>query len=252
MGMLRALAVGPLLALLVATATVDTRAQTYQGTLRGAVRDATGVVPGVDVTLVNEQTNAARTTTSNTAGEYALANVLPGTYTIRAALAGFKTIESRGIRIGTQDSLTLDLVLEIGAVRETVVVLGTTPVIERASASVGAVLDRASLEMLPNAGRNPFVLSTVTPSVMPTGSPQFVRMQDQNQASMLSIAGGPRRANSYLLDGVPVDDLFNRAAFIPSLEAVEEVKVQVSTYDAELGRTGGGVFNATLRSGANA
>jgi hypothetical protein len=252
MGLPRALPVAPLLALFVATATVDARAQTYQGSLRGSVHDATGVVPGVDVSLVNEETNATRITISNGAGEYALPNVLPGTYTIRAALAGFKTIESRGIRIGTQDSLTLDFVLEIGEVRETVVVLGATQVIERASASVGAVLDRATLEMLPNPGRNPFVLSTVTASVMPTGSPQFVRMQDQNQASMLSVAGGPRRANSHLLDGVPVDDLFNRAAFVPSLEAVEEVKVQVSTYDAELGRTGGGVFNATLRSGTNA
>jgi len=90
---------------------------------------------------------------------------------------------------------------------------------------------------LPNPGRNPFVLSTTTANVLPTGSPQFVQMQDQNQASMFSIAGDPRRANNFLPVGVPVDDLVNRAAFIPSLEAVEEVKVQVSTYDAELGRT---------------
>jgi trimeric autotransporter adhesin len=68
---------------------------------------------------------------------------------------------------------------------------------------------------------------------------------------MLSIAGGPRRANNYLMDGVLIGDVFNRAAIRASIEVVEEVKVQISTYDAELGRTGGGVFNTTLKSGSN-
>jgi trimeric autotransporter adhesin len=243
--------IGLIPALLVAIAASDARAQSYQGSLRGAVRDATGVVPGVDVVLFNEQTNAVRTSTTNAVGEYAFPNILPGAYTIKAALAGFKTFESRGIRIGTQDALTLDLLLEVGEVRETVIVTGATPVVEKASASVSARLDQPSLETLPNPGRNPFVLSTIAPTVIPTGSPQFVRMQDHNLSAMLSVAGGPRRANNYLLDGVPIGDLFNRMAITPSIEAVEEVKVQISTYSAELGRTGGGVFNTTLKSGSN-
>lgn len=139
----------------------------------------------------------------------------------------------------------------MGEIRETVIVTGGTPVIEKASGSVGTILGKAELESLPNPGRNPFVLSTIAPTVIPTGSPQFVRMQDHNASAMLSVAGGPRRANNYLLDGVPIGDLFNRAAIAPSIEAVEEVKVQISTYDAELGRTGGGVFNTTLKSGSN-
>ena len=93
-------------------------AQGFQGGLRGAVRDPNGVVPGAEVTLTNEQTNAKRTTTSNDVGEYAFTNVLPGTYTVRASLAGFKTYESKGIRVGTQEFLTLDLTLEVGAVAE--------------------------------------------------------------------------------------------------------------------------------------
>ena len=127
----------------------------------------------------------------------------------------------------------------MGDFRESIVVTGATPVIERASASFGMTLDRAALETLPNPGRNPFVLAAGTPAVMPTGNPQFVRMQDQNQASMLAVAGGPRRANSYKLDGVPIEDLFSRAALIPSIEAVEEVRVQATAYDAEAGRSGG-------------
>src|SRR6266852_777469 len=87
--------------LLVATAT-DVRSQSFQGGLRGAVKDANGVIPGVVVTLINAGTNVSRTTVSNEVGEYVFAAVLPGTYTVRAALQSFKTFERRGLTIGTQ------------------------------------------------------------------------------------------------------------------------------------------------------
>ena len=227
-------------------------AQTYQGGIRGAVRDANGVVPGADVVLVNEETTLPRTTVTNAVGEYAFVNVLPGLYTLKASLAGFKTFERHGVRISTQDFLTLDVALEVGALSEAITVTGTVLIIETTNASVGTLLERAALETLPNVGRNPFVISTTAANVIPTGFPQFVRQQDQNASAMLSLGGGPRRANNYLLDGVPIGDIFNRAVIQPSIEALEEVKVQVSTYDAELGRTAGGVFNATHRSGSNA
>ena len=89
--------------LLITLATDDSAAQTYQGGVRGAVRDAGGVVPGADVALVNEETAVERTTISNAVGEYAFPNVAPGVYTLRASLAGFKTFESRGILVGTQE-----------------------------------------------------------------------------------------------------------------------------------------------------
>jgi len=234
------------------TAVAELCGQTYQGGVRGAVHDRTGVVPAADVRLINEDTNLSRGTTTNQVGEYGFPNVVPGVYTVRASLAGFKTFESRGIRVGTQEFFTLDLLLEVGDLREAITVVGAAPVIETANASVSTLLERAALDSLPNVGRNPFVISTIAPNVIPTGFPQFVRQQDQNASAMLSLGGGPRRANSYLLDGVPIGDIFNRAAIQPSIEALEEVKVQVSTYDAEMGRTAGGVFNATHRSGSNA
>jgi hypothetical protein len=244
-------AVGLILALLLAAPTGSALAQSYQGGVRGAVRDATGVVPGANITLINEDTTLQRTTVSNDVGEYAFPNVLPGSYTIKASLTGFRAIESRGIRVGTQDFLTLDLRLEVGDVQEAITVTGDSPVIDTTTASVATLIERQTLETLPNVGRNPFVISVIAPNVIPTGLPHFVRMQDQNATAMLSLGGGPRRANNFLLEGVPITDLFNRAAIIPSIEAVEEVKVQVSTYDAELGRTGGGVFNTTHKSGSN-
>ena len=167
-------------------------------------------------------------------------------------MPGFKTIESKGIHIGTQQFVTLDLTLEVGALEEAVTVEGQATPIETSNASVGSTLDATTLQTLPTAGRNPFYLATTTPGVIPTGDPQYLRQQDQTNSSLLSLGGGPRRGNNYTLDGVAIVDIRNRAAIIPSIESVEELKVQVSTYDAEMGRTGGGVFNMAGKSGANA
>ncbi len=121
---LRFLRIGLLFIWSIAGVTSGLGAQTYQGGVRGAVRDANGVVPGADVTLVNEETTVARTTVSNAVGEYAFPNVVPAVYTVRASVSGFKTFESRGIRVGTQEFLTLDLSLEVGELREAITVRG--------------------------------------------------------------------------------------------------------------------------------
>jgi hypothetical protein len=226
-------------------------AQTFTGGLRGVVKDVNGVVPGAEVMLINEATGAKRSVTSNDQGAYVFENVLPGTYTVRASLTGFKTLERAEIRIGTQQTLTLDLTLEVGQLQETITVTGAAPLIETSNASVGSMLDKATLETLPTAGRNAFFLATTVPNVIPSGDPQFVRQQDQTNSALLSLAGGPRRGNNYTLEGVPITDLRNRAVIIPNIESVEEVKVQVSTFDAEMGRTGGGVFNTVGKSGSN-
>jgi trimeric autotransporter adhesin len=239
------------LAFVLAVTSGPVSAQSFYATIRGAVGDATGVIAGVTLTLTDERTGVARTTTTNHVGEYVFANTAPAQYTLTAELTGFKTFERRGLLITVQQALVLDILLEIGTVTEQVIVTGETPTLGRATASVASTIDRAALENLPTTGRNPFLLATTLPSVVPLGTPFFTRMQDQNASSLLSIAGAPPRANTYLVDGVPITDLLNRAALIPSQEALDEVSVQVSTYDASFGRSGGGVFNSTHRSGAN-
>src|SRR5882762_11491301 len=84
--------------------------QGFQGGLRGSIKDAGGVIPGVEVTLTNEQTNIKRSVVTNERGEYVFANVDPGNYAVKATLQGYKTVDRAGIRIGTQQFLTLDLV----------------------------------------------------------------------------------------------------------------------------------------------
>ncbi len=226
-------------------------AQGFRGGIRGAVRDSGGVTPAANVSLANDNTNETRTTITNDVGEYVFDNVLPGVYTIKVGLTGFRTYENRGIRIGAQQFITLDVLLEVGTVQELVTVVGGTPRIETSNASVASVLDAKTLETLPTAGRNAYFLAVTTPNVIPSGDPQFVRQQDQTNSSLLSLGGGPRRGNNYTLEGVAITDMRNRAVIIPSIESVEEVKVQVSTFDAEMGRTGGGVFNTVGKSGTN-
>jgi hypothetical protein len=227
-------------------------AQGFQGGLRGSVKDTAGaVVPGVEVTLTNEATTIARSTISNETGGYSFAALEPGSYRLKGALPGFKTIELSGIRIGTQEFVTLDLKLEVGTLEEAVNVVAESPVIETSNASTGTVLDTLALQTLPAPGRNAFMIGVSVPTVVPSGDTQFNRQQDQTNASLISLGGGTVRGNNYVLDGVPITDMRNRASANPTIEALEDVKVQVHTYDAEMGRTGGGVFNTTLKTGSN-
>jgi hypothetical protein len=228
------------------------QAQTFQGGLRGTVKDAQGVVPAATVVLINEETKVTRETVSNSAGEYSFPAVAPGTYTIRANITGFKTFELKGVRIGTQQFVSLDVALEVGTISETVTVTGQSPLVETGNASTGETLEKKVLESLPTVGRNVFLMANMVPTMVTSGDTHWNRMQDQTGASLISLGGGGVRQNNYLLDGFPVTDIQNRSATNPSIESVEEVKVQVHTYDAEMGRTGGGVFNVTAKSGSNA
>src|SRR4051812_4168863 len=238
-------------ALLLATHAGSVFGQGFQGGLRGSIKDAGGVIPGVEVTLTNEQTNIKRSVVTNERGEFVFSNIDPATYGVKATLQGYKTIDRGGIRIGTQQFLTLDLTMEVGAITENVTVTGEAPLIDTSNASTGTVLDTSALQTLPAPGRNAFMIGASVPTVIPSGDAQFNRQQDQTNASLMSLGGGTRRGNNYTLDGVPITDMRNRMSAVPTIEGVEDLKVQVHTYDAEMGRTGGGVFNVTARSGTN-
>lgn len=232
--------------------TLCANAQSFQGSLRGGVRDNAGsALTGVTLTLVNEATQLSRTTVTNEAGEYFFERIDPGKYKVLATFSGFKKTDRTGVLIETQQQVTLDLTMSVGDVAETVLITGDVPLMETLTASTGTVLSKQLLADLPNSGRNPFAISAITPTVIPVGNPTFNRQQDQTGSSAISLGGGPVRGNNYIIDGVPITDLRNRAVIIPSLEAVQEVKVQVNTYDAEAGRTGGGFFNTSAKSGSN-
>ncbi len=227
-------------------------AQSILGGLRGSVGDAQGAMIGdAKVTLIDEATNLSRSTISNSTGEFTFASVTPSTYTLSAESPGFKKFERRSIVVATQQFVTLDVSLEVGQVTESVLVTSEVPLLETSNANQAQVIDRQKLVDLPNLGRNPFMMSRLAPTVQQVGNPAYNRMQDQSGSSQISINGGPSRGNNYSLDGIPITDFANRAIIIPSIEAVEEVKVQISNYDAEVGRTGGGMFNTYMKTGGN-
>lgn len=237
--------------MLAVTMASSAAAQTFTGGLRGTVTDANGVIPGVTVQLVNEANGQTREAVTNEQGAFNFAALPPGTYTVRAALTGFKSYENLGVRVSAQQFVTLDIGLEVGTLQETITVTGEAPLIDTSNASGGGVISSQQLEALPSGGRSAFLFAVTLPTVVATGDPQFNRQQDQTNASLLSLGGGTRRGNNYLVDGVPVTDLRNRASANPSMEALEDVAVQVHTYDAEMGRTGGGTFNIATKSGTN-
>ena len=211
-----------LMVLLLVANVTEVRSQSFQGGLRGTVKDANGVVPGAGVTIINEATNVQRVTFSNEVGEYVFAAVLPGTYTVRAVLTGFKTFDRKGLTIGTQQFITLDLLMEVGTIEESISVTANAPLIETSNASTGEVLEKKTLEALPALNRNVYMTAVTTvPTVIATGNPYFSRMEDQSNGSLLSLGGGPRRANNYLLDGVSYTDITNRTSSFPSTEALE-------------------------------
>ena len=212
--------------------------QSYLGGVRGTVIDGSGKSIGeVKVALIDEAGGGQRATISSAEG-FSFSQVVPATYTVVAEAPGFKRFERKHVIVATQETVSLDLKMEIGSVSESVEVTAEVSLIDTSNASQGQVCDRQQLVDLPNLGRNPFMMSKLAQNVTPVGDPHYNRMEDQSGSSQISIAGGPVRGNNYLLDGIPITDAANRAIIIPTLEAVEQVKVQSNTYDAGNGADG--------------
>jgi hypothetical protein len=241
-----------LLAILFVTSVATGMAQSNYGAIRGLVTDAQGAsISGATISLTSEGKKFTRTTVSNGSGEYVFNALEPGSYTLEAAAANFKKTSNSGVTVDSGNTIPIDFKLQVGATSEVVEVTASEPIVDNATSYNGQQIDSQKLQNLPNPGRNPFLFSKLDNNVTAVGDPRFVRFQDQSGSSTISIAGAPMSSNNYLIDGVPITDFSNRAVIIPSIEGVEEVKVQANTYDAEIGRTSGGNFNTTLKSGSS-
>ena len=208
---------------------------------------------------MNEQTKVVRKSVTNGGGEYLFTALDPGTYTVTITAPAFSKMQQNGILVSIGNTSTVDAKLKTGDVTQQVVVSGeASPLIDTASASEGQTFNTQKLQDLPNLGRNPFVFEKLDNNATPTGDPRFVRAEDQSGTTSISVAGAPvgstggaNAANNYVVDGIPVSTSAGGATFIPSLEAISDAKVEADTYDAEVGRSGGGVFNTTLKSGSS-
>ncbi|MGA2170306.1 MAG: TonB-dependent receptor [Terracidiphilus sp.] len=228
-------------------------AQSYSAEVRGLVTDPShAVVGGAKITLIDEAKRVSRVAVSDGAGLYIFSQVDPASYQVVVENAGFRRFERGGIVVGTQQSVTVDVPLEVGDTSQTVEVSAGTPLLDTTNGSTSTALEEQKLLDLPvstSDGRNQYTVINVSQNVLPViRSSGFI---DQSDTSTVSIAGSPESTNQYLVDGVPITDTVNRPTIIPATEATQELKVQVTTYDAEVGRTGGGVYNTLLKSGTN-
>jgi trimeric autotransporter adhesin len=240
-----------LIALLLSLAAIA-HSQTYSGGIRGVVTDPSGAaLHAASITLTDESTRQTRSTSTDNVGAYAFNALKPSTYTLHVEATGFNAADRTHIVLDTQDFLTLDIQVQLGSTTSVVQVSSDAPLVDPSTASVSTDLDQRRLEDIPILGRNPYITAKLSGVFVNTGNPQFIRFADQNGTSTTSVAGGPVAANLYLVDGVPITDTNNRPIVIPTIEAIQDVKVQANTYDAQVGRTGGGVFNTLLRSGSN-
>ena len=254
---------GSLIAAMILTAgiamhAIPAAAQETGGSIRGTITDAqSAVLPGVTVTLRNDDTNAQQTTVSNEQGAYVLPFVPIGHYTLTAALDGFTTAKQTQIEVRVGDRLRIDLGLKIGGLTEEVTVSASALLLETSSASRGQLISRDLVEDLPLLGRNPFALTQLSPGVQytPALASRSNRPFDNGGMDNLRISGGRPFTNELLLDGVPntgtETNSPNNLSFVPSPDATAEFKVQTNLYDAQYGRSGGGVVNVLLKSGSN-
>ncbi len=224
------------------------------GTITGEVRDATGgVVPGVTVTVVNKATNATRTTSSNVVGLSDFPALPPGSYTVKSELSGFKTA-SREIELQVQQTARVNFTLELGTISELATVTGVSPLVETSNATIGTVIENRRIVELPLNGRNYLQLVALSPNVSAefAGPGQAGDRQGGSRANQnLSISGQRREFNFYTLDGVDNTDVnFNTYIFLPSVDALQEFKVQTGVYSAEFGR-GASQVNVVTKSGTN-
>jgi hypothetical protein len=222
------------------------------GTISGEVKDSTGaIVPGVTVTVINKDTNATRTTSSNAVGLYRFPALPPGPYSVKSELEGFKTV-SRDLELQVQQAARVNFTLELGTISEMATVTGVSPLVETTNATIGTVIENRRIVELPLNGRNYLQLVALSPNVSAdfAGAGQSGDRQGGQRANQqLSISGQRREFNYYTLDGVDNTDVnFNTYIFLPSVDALEEFKVQTGVYSAEFGREASQV-NVVTKSG---
>jgi hypothetical protein len=238
-----------LLALLGLFLTAPSLASDRTGTITGTVTDPSGaLVRKVLVTAVSRATNASRNAETNDDGDFTIALLLPGRYQVIAEGAGFRKSIFSDVTVDVDQTVRVDFTLEVGAASEEVRVKDTPPAIQTDTSTLGQVMNNRLVEELPLNVRNFLSFALLVPgSQLPAeGS------QNSTQGGALSVNGAREQSNNFLLDGVDNNDPYiNQYVALPSVDAIQEFKVEASDYSAEYGRTGGAQINVVLKSGTN-
>jgi hypothetical protein len=230
-------------------------AQDFRATITGRVTDSNkAAVPNAQVSVKNLGTNETTSATTDSEGNYKAPFLRPGAYSITVEASGFKRAMRDSVELVISQVATFDFALEAGAISEQVTVQGDASVIETATADRGGVIDRQKVIELPLNARNPFMLGILTAGVNFNGASIWQRPFDNGAIAEWTINGSQSRGNEFLLDGAPNNGQAggNNIAYVPPVDSVQDFKIMTNTYDAQYGKTTGGIINVNLRSGTNA
>lgn len=224
-------------------------AQSFTGSISGTVKDASGaVIPQAVIAVTNMGTNARMEARSDANGNYAVPQLPPGQYKLEVEATGFKRFIREGIVLQVQQQARVDIVLDVGAVTESVMVTANAPLLESNTSSIGRVVDNRRIMNLPLNTRNVYSLIFLTPGA--AGS-----VGNNYNSLSYSINGARATMMDTVIDGVtashPTVNGYTGISVFPSVDAIEEYKVQASNFSAEFGRSLGSVLNVVYKSGQN-
>jgi hypothetical protein len=244
------------LALALGVAPSAVLAQAVSGTILGTVKDPSGAaLPGATVTLTNAGTGFTRTVTTDSSGEYTVPNVPTGQYNVVAELSGFRKVNLANVHVGVDQKVRVDMKMELGQLTEVVEIQAETPLVQTSSSELGTTVEEEQIRSLPLNGRNFVSLTRTVPGVLrgiPGSNIDGAGSLAWRASAAFSANGQRPRDNNYMLDGVDNNETWLQTVVIfPAVEALEEFKLQTSTYSAEFGRSMGGVVNIHIKSGTN-
>lgn len=241
--------------LLIAMIAATASAQTTTGAFLGVVTDAQGaVIGGATVTAINETTGLTRSLTTTSSGEYMIALLPVGRYTLKFEAQNFKVRAIKGVRLELDQKAKIDISLEIGEITEVVTSDDgdTSPLTRTETAEAGEVIENKRIVDLPLNGRLFLQLAQLTPGVVENARGAFGQQLTSVSGPRITVMGGRESDNYFTLDGVSLTDRFFNTLSTPvSVDAVQEFKVQSSLYSAESGTLGGAQINIAVKSGTN-
>ncbi len=229
-------------------------AQALYGTLVGNVTDPSGAaIPGAQVTALDLGTGLERRGSTGGRGEYALSNLPVGTYSVAISSSGFRESVTRGVVVGTDQTIRVDVSLEVGAVTETIEVQADTVVLQTDRSDVRAQITASTMEALPvPPNRSYEYLLRILPGVTP-GQIGANIGANPSRPQTFNVNGLPGATRSTRIDGAAQVNVWqpSAVAYIPSMEAIQTVTTTTSSFDAEAGGAGGAAINLTMKSGTN-
>lgn len=229
-------------------------AQVYSGSISGFIRDPSGaVVPRATVVAKDVGKGFTYRTTSNETGLYTIRSLPPSTYTLTVTAAGFDTASHPNVTLAVSQSVTIDVQMTIGSARQTVTVSESVPLLSTQDATTGQVVNRRLISDLPMVGRSAFDLAYLSPGVNPSAGNAY---GPESRANNFTSNGGRGSTAQILLDGVPVtgpnqNTQVEQPLYTPSVDSIQEFKVDQNNFGADKGFSGNTVVNVVMRSGTN-